>query len=402
MSFDLIIPHISGLEHLLLDPEISEIMVNPGGVVFIERAGNLLSTAIKIEEHKLEAGIRSIARVLGKDVSEKLPLLDARLPDGSRVAATYTPVSIGGCSLTIRKFPARRFTAEELIRLDMLTPQQLYVLRRAVEKRATILISGGTGTGKSTLLNALAEFIPSDERIILIEDVSEISLTQPNVVRLEARQELPGVPEVSIRMLLRMALRMRPSRVLLGEVRGPEAADLLQALNTGHEGSISTIHSNSAHTAGTRLRDCVLQSGPGMSPASVSASIASAIQVLVHIERRAGKRYVKEMVKVRGYNSNTDTYDLENIKLNNTNRKSTKGETEMNYKETASRYIKENFADDDRLAVVLIERERQLVEQKFVTAEQLASEKYLRHLASSQRTRERCLRRPAAIERGHP
>jgi pilus assembly protein CpaF len=313
-NFDLIIPHLAPIEHLIMDQSISEIMINPpGGQVFIERGGDLLGTNIMIDEHKLQAAIRSIARVLGQDVSEQHPLLDSRLPDGSRVAATMPPVSVSGASLTIRKFPARRFTAEELVRLEMLTQQQLDVLRHAVEKRETVLISGGTGTGKSTLLNALAEFIPADDRIILIEDVSEISLTQKNVVRLEARRELPGVPEVSIRMLLRMALRMRPSRVLLGEVRGPEAADLLQALNTGHEGSISTIHSNSARTAGTRLRDCVLMSGPGMSAASVSASIASAIQILIQIERRAGKRYVKEMVRVKAYKPEIDAYDLKDI-----------------------------------------------------------------------------------------
>ena len=312
-NYDLIIPHLSGIEHLLLDPEISEIMINPGGGVFIERAGNLLSTGIVIEDHKLEAGIRNTARVLGQDVDDKRPLLASRLPDGSRVSATLPPVSIGGASLNIRKFRGQHFSAAELVRCEMLTQHQLDVLREAVENRETILISGATGTGKSTMLSALAAFIPPTDRVVVLEDVSEISLGQPNVVRLEARSELPGVPEVSIRMLLRQSLRMRPDRILLGEVRGPEAWDLLTALNTGHSGSISTLHANSARAAGTRLLHYVQMAGMNIPAEAISASIADAIQILCHVERRGGKRYVKELVRVLGYDSENNVYKLEGV-----------------------------------------------------------------------------------------
>ncbi|MET1083289.1 MAG: ATPase, T2SS/T4P/T4SS family [Burkholderiales bacterium] len=315
--FDLIMPHLQPIEALILDEEISEIMINPGGRVFVELEGSIRETDIVIEEENLGAAIRFIARLLGNDVSEdQQPLLDARLPDGSRVAATLAPISVGGSSLNIRKFRHRHFSAEELVRCEMLTEKQLYMLRNAVEQRETILISGGTGSGKTTLLNALSEYIPRTERIILIEDTAEISLSVPNLVRLEARRELPGtkdqpgIPAVTIQQLLKHSLRMRPDRIIVGEVRGAEAFDLLQALNTGHQGTLSTIHANSARLAGTRLRDCVQMAGHGIPPASISSSIAAAIDWLVHIERRASKRYVKEMFSVNGYDAAKDAYEL--------------------------------------------------------------------------------------------
>ena len=311
MSFALILPFLKPIEYLIVDPDISEIMVNAGGRVFFERAGRISAAAAEMPEEHLQAAIRSIARLLGNDVGEAMPLLDARLPDGSRVAATLPPASVGGSTLTIRRFRYRHFTTGELVRCGMMTDTQMEIMRAAVENRETMLISGSTGSGKTTLLNALADLIPPHERIVIIEDTAEISLQLENLVRLEARRSLPDLPAITIQELLRQSLRMRPDRILLGEVRGSEAWDLLQALNTGHSGSLSTLHANSARMAGTRLLHCVQMAGMGIPAESISASIADAINLLVHVERRDGKRYVKELMRVRGYNPDTNQYELE-------------------------------------------------------------------------------------------
>ena len=238
-------------------------------------------------------------------------LLDARLPDGSRVAAVFPPCSVSGTTLAIRKFHSKIYTADELVRTGSLAADALVVLRKAVENRHSVLISGGTGTGKTTLLNAVAAFIAPDERVVVIEDTSEIQLAQKNLVRLEARREQPGLPAVQIRDLLRTTLRLRPDRILLGEVRGGEAFDLLQCLNTGHQGTLSTIHANSAGDVISRFTTCVLLAGIELPYKAIRSNIAEALNLIVHIERRKGRRAVTEILRIKRYDPAEDRYDME-------------------------------------------------------------------------------------------
>ena len=312
MSFDLILPFLRPIAHLIRDPQITEIMVNGSGRVFVERGGRLEAVAeVTVREQNLRVAVRNLARVLGDDISEERPLLDSRLPDGSRVAAVLPPVSLGGTTLTIRKFHSQHFSAEALVQIGTLTLTQLGILRYAIEARDNILISGGTGTGKTTLLNALAAFLPPEDRLVLIEDTAELRLEAANLVRFEARREQPGLPAVTIRDLLRATLRHRPDRILLGEVRGGEAFDLLQALNTGHSGTLSTIHANSAEQALTRFASCVVQSGVDMPYPAVRLGIAECLQLLVHLDRREGQRVVRQIVRVRRYDPVGDQYAFE-------------------------------------------------------------------------------------------
>jgi pilus assembly protein CpaF len=268
---------------------------------------------VLISEKSLQVAARNIARALGDKVSEESPLLDSRLPDGSRVAIALSPVSVGGTALAIRKFQNKRYRAEELVRVGMVPRDILRLLQDAVLDRETILISGGTGTGKTTLLNALAASIPDEERLVIIEDTAEIQIDKPNWVRFEARKEQPDLPPVTIRNLVRHTLRMRPDRVLLGEVRDAEAFDLLQAMNTGHQGTLSTIHANSAAETLTRFVTCVMMAGVDLPHRTVRANVADAIDLLVHIERRQGKRSVNEVVRVKSYDPSEDRYSLETI-----------------------------------------------------------------------------------------
>ena len=312
MSFDLILPFLRPIAHLIRDPHVTEIMVNGSGRVFVERAGRLEAVAeVTLREQNLRVAVRNLARVLGDDISEERPLLDSRLPDGSRVAAVLPPVSLGGTTLTIRKFHSQHFSVEALVQIGTLTLTQLGILRYAIEARENILISGGTGTGKTTLLNALAAFLPPEDRVVLIEDTAELQLEAANLVRFEARREQPGLSAVTIRDLLRATLRHRPDRILLGEVRGGEAFDLLQALNTGHSGTLSTIHANSAEQALTRFASCVLQSGVDMPYPAVRLGIAECLQLLVHLDRRDGQRVVRQIVRVRRYDPVGDQYTFD-------------------------------------------------------------------------------------------
>lgn len=314
MGFELILPFLRPIERLILDDRISEIMVNGSGRVFIERDGELAEVVeAHLTEKNLQVAVRNIARALGDEIDEAQPLLDSRLPDGSRVAAIIPPCSIGGTTLTIRKFQSRQFTAGDLVRIGSLTREALTKLREAITDRRNILISGGTGTGKTTLLSALAASIPDEERIVIIEDTAEIQLDKPNLVRFEARREQPDLPAVSIRDLVRATLRHRPDRILLGEVRGGEAFDLLQALNTGHSGSLSTIHANSAQQAIARLTSCVLQAGVELPYAAIRSNIADAVNFLLHIERRQGRRYVSELLEVQQYDPAQDQFALTTI-----------------------------------------------------------------------------------------
>ena len=313
MSWEIIIPFLRPIERFIRDPEISDILVNGSAGVFIERFGRMEEVPVTIPEKSLQVAVRNIARALGDEIDEEKPLLDSRLPDGSRVAAIFPPCAVMGTVLAIRKFHSSLYTADQLTAIGTLTPELLAMLRRAVEAKKNLLISGGTGTGKTTLLNALAAFIPPEERIIIIEDTSELQINQRNLVRLEARREQPGVPPVTIRDLLKATLRLRPDRILLGEVRGGEAFDLLQALNTGHSGTLSTIHANSAGQAIARFTTCTLQSGVELPYRAIRSNIADALDLLIHIERRQGKRLVTQVLGIKAYDSALDRYDLESM-----------------------------------------------------------------------------------------
>ena len=254
IEFETILPFLRPIEHLILDDTISEIMVNGANRIFIERAGVLQEIPdLKLSEKSLMVAVKNIARRLGDDISEQKPILDSRLPDGSRVAVVIPPCSIHGVTLTIRKFNSRHFTMEDLVKHGSLDGTLAERLKKYVEARQNILISGGTGTGKTTLLTALGKSISETDRILLIEDTSEIQLEKPNLVRFEARQAHSGLAAVTIRDLLKAALRHRPDRIILGEIRGGEAFDLLQLLNTGHSGTLSTVHASSAKQAISRF-----------------------------------------------------------------------------------------------------------------------------------------------------
>ena len=312
MSFDIILPFLRPIAHLIEDPGVSEIMVNGSKRVFVERDGIVgEATEVRIDERNLRVAVKNIARALGDDVSEEKPILDSRLPDGSRVAAILPPCSLGGTTFTIRKFQTRFFTAEELVRIGTMTPEVLAKVESTIARGQNILISGGTSTGKTTLLNALAAFLPLDDRVVLIEDTAELQIDRPNLVRFEARREQVGLPAVTIRELLRATLRHRPDRIIVGEVRGGEAFDLLQALNTGHAGSLSTIHANSAEQALARFASCVVQSGIELPYQAVRYQIADAIDVVLHLERKRGTRVVEEVITVGRYEAERDRYDTD-------------------------------------------------------------------------------------------
>jgi pilus assembly protein CpaF len=274
-------------------------MVNGPQRVFVERLGVLQPVhGVCLDERNLRVAVKNIARAVGDDISEEQPILDARLPDGSRVAAIVPPCSLGGTTLTIRKFQFRFFTCDELVKTGTLTPGQRHAIQDAVIQSHTILISGGTSTGKTTLLNAIGATLPPDDRIVLIEDTAELHLPHANLVRLEARRQQRDLAAVTIRDLLKAALRHRPDRIIVGEVRGGEAYDLLEALNTGHAGSLSTIHANSATQALHRFASCAIQSGVDVPYDAVRHQIAACVQLVIHLERRNGHRRVAELLHV--------------------------------------------------------------------------------------------------------
>ena len=309
-GFEMILPFLKPIEHLILDDSISEVMVNGPDQVFIEKAGFLQQVkGVSLGEKSLMVAVKNIARRLGDDISESKPILDSRLPDGSRVAAVIPPCSLRGVTLTIRKFNARHFEMQDLINAGTLDRALANRLEDYVLARKNILISGGTGTGKTTLLNILGKFIPEDDRILLIEDTAEIRLAQPNLVRFEARQAQNGLPAIAIRDLLKAALRHRPDRIILGEIRGGEAFDLLQLLNTGHSGTLSTIHANSAKQGLARFTSCVLQSGVDLPYRAIKTNIADSLNVVVQIERRPGRRYISEVLEINSYAPDADLFD---------------------------------------------------------------------------------------------
>lgn len=289
------------LEVLLADSSVEEVMVNGPDTVYVERGGRIEPTAVGFaDEEELRNTIERILAPLGRRVDELSPMVDARLADGSRVNVVIPPLAIDGPLVSIRRFGARRPGPAELVALGTLTAAQREELEAAVASRRSVLVSGGTGSGKTTLLNALSSFIDPGERVVTIEDAAELRLQQPHVVRMEGRPAgVEGRGEVTIRDLLRNALRMRPDRIVIGEVRGPEALDLLTALNTGHDGALSTVHANSPADALSRLETLALMAGVGLPHAAVAEQVQRGIDLVVHLERRAdGARVVTEIAEV--------------------------------------------------------------------------------------------------------
>ena len=288
---------------LLSDPRVTEIMVNGNNCIYVEKAGKLTLTGISFLTTETLRGTidRMISRV-NRRLDESSPYVDARLPDGSRINAIIPPACLTGPCLTIRKFRKKPFSLEELIGLGTLTEEAAEYLREAVIRRMNIIVSGGTGSGKTTLLNALSQFIPEEERIVTIEDAAEIRLMKPHVIVLEARPpNIEGAGSITIRDLVRNSLRMRPDRIIVGECRGGEALDMLQAMNTGHDGSITTGHANTPRDMLRRLETMVLFSGVEIPVKAIREQIASAIDILVHMSRMGdGNRAVTSLTEVTG------------------------------------------------------------------------------------------------------
>ncbi len=291
------------LQNLLDDDSVTEIMVNGPDNVYVEREGRLTRADVHFasEEHLRRVIERIVGRV-GRRIDESSPLVDARLEDGSRVNAIIPPLAFSGSTLTIRKFGKVPLMVDDLVAKDSLSPQMVDLLRACVQAKLNVLVSGGTGTGKTTLLNVLSSFIPGDERIVTIEDAVELQLQQEHVVRLESRpRNIEGRGEVTIRDLVRNSLRMRPDRIIVGEVRGGESLDMLQAMNTGHEGSLSTLHANTPRDAVSRLETMVLMAGMELPLRAIREQISSAIDVIVHLTRlRDGTRRVTHVTEVQG------------------------------------------------------------------------------------------------------
>jgi pilus assembly protein CpaF len=304
------------LEPLLGDAAVDEIMVNGGGRVWVERDGRLAPTEIAFaSEAELRHAIERIIAPLGRRVDEAEPMCDARLPDGSRVNVVIPPLAIDGPTLTIRRFHRRPLGAEDLVRLGTWPEPLGDLLERVVTARLNVLVSGGTGSGKTTFLNVLSSFIPSGERVVTIEDTAELRLQQPHVVRLEARPpSVEGRGEVTIRALVRNALRMRPDRIVVGEVRGGEALDMLGAMSTGHDGSLSTVHAGSPEEALRRVETLALMAGVGLPHAAIRDQIADALDLVVHLARMPdGARrvaVVSEVVRVAGAPATRELYSL--------------------------------------------------------------------------------------------
>jgi pilus assembly protein CpaF len=291
------------LETFIRDPDITEVMVNGYNSIYVERAGKIYWSGAKFhDEGQLRRTIDKIVAKVGRRVDEASPFVDARLPDGSRVNAIIPPLAIDGPCLTIRKFSADPYRAEDLISFGTITKETVEMLDACVRGRLNILVSGGTGAGKTTTLNVLSSFLPDDERIVTIEDSAELRLQQPHIVRLESRpSNIEGRGEVTIRDLVRNALRMRPDRIVVGEVRGAEALDMMQAMNTGHDGSISTVHSNAPRDALSRVETMMLMAGMDLGIRAIREQISSALNLIVHQARmKDGVRRITHVTEVVG------------------------------------------------------------------------------------------------------
>jgi pilus assembly protein CpaF len=296
------------IDPLLADPSITEIMCNNHDDIWVERDGRLYHTGASFtDESSYRHVIEKIVSAVGRRIDEGSPMVDARLPDGSRVNAIVPPLAIHGPVLTVRKFAADPYTVKDLINFGTFTLDLSVVLEACVRGKLNVLVSGGTGTGKTTNLNVLSSFIPDGERIITIEDAAELQLQQPHVISLEARPpNAEGAGEVRIRDLVRNALRMRPDRIIVGEVRGAEALDMLQAMNTGHEGSMTTIHANGPRDALSRLETMVLMAGFDLPVRAIREQVASAIDVIMQVDRMPdGRRVVTALTELQGMEGDT-------------------------------------------------------------------------------------------------
>jgi pilus assembly protein CpaF len=298
------------LERLLADDSITEIMVNGPFDIWVERQGRLYETTVRFaDESQLRRIINKMVAQVGRRIDESSPMVDARLPDGSRVNAIIPPLSLTGPIVTIRKFSKKRLDLNELIKLGTLSTEAVEFMQRSVVAELNILISGGTGTGKTTLLNALSSAIPDSDRIVTIEDAAELQLNQRHVLRLEARQKnIEGEGEVTIRELVRNSLRMRPDRIVVGEVRGPEALDMLQAMNTGHDGSLTTVHANTPRDALSRIETMVLMAGFELPVRAIRQHVCSALDLIIHLERlEDGLRRVTAITEIQRMESDVIT-----------------------------------------------------------------------------------------------
>jgi len=291
------------LERLLADDSITEVMCNGPDDVWIERGGKLYETTVRFtDESHLRRIINKIVSQIGRRIDESSPMVDARLPDGSRVNAIIAPLSLSGPLLTIRKFSRRRLSMEDMINIGSLSEQSVEFLSRCIEAQCNMLVSGGTGSGKTTTLNVLSSFIPDDERIVTIEDAAEIQLRQEHVVRLESRPaNIEGRGDVSIRDLVRNSLRMRPDRIVVGEVRDGAALDMLQAMNTGHDGSLTTIHANTPRDTMARLETMVLMAGMDLPIRAIREQAAAAVDLIIQVSRlKDGSRRITHITEVVG------------------------------------------------------------------------------------------------------
>ena len=304
MSYEVIIPFLKPIQRLLEFGSISEIMVNPDGTVWIEERGHIEPVpGIHFEDGALLTALEVIANRFGKKLDSDLPIMNLRLPDGSRLAATIPPIVHPQPLMTIRRFTSRNFTMDDLIERKMLTADQAGMLTGAVQRGDNILISGGTSTGKTTVLNVLADAIPEQERILIIEDTSELHIRKPHVVQQEAQTDTHRHP-ITFEDLLKAALRHRPDRIILGEIRGTEARTLLDSMNTGHRGALATIHASSAQGALLRLRTLLMRSASSLLPAEADAEIRSSIHLVVHIDRVDGQRHIQNILNVAGNSAN--------------------------------------------------------------------------------------------------
>jgi pilus assembly protein CpaF len=291
------------IEPFLADDTVTEVMVNSENPIYIERAGRLVRTHARfLSQEHVRRVIERIVGDVGRRIDESSPMVDARLADGSRVNAVIPPLAVDGPSLTIRKFSKDPLQAADLVRFGSLSEEGVGLLSACVQGRLNVLVSGGTGSGKTTLLNVLSSFIPDDERIVTIEDAVELQLHQDHVVRLESRPaNIEGKGQIAIRDLVRNSLRMRPDRIIVGEVRGGEALDMLQAMNTGHDGSLSTVHANTPRDALARIETMVLMAGIDLPSRAIREQVASALDVIVHLSRlRDGTRRVTHVTEVQG------------------------------------------------------------------------------------------------------
>jgi pilus assembly protein CpaF len=299
---------LGAIEEYIKDEEVSEIMVNRHDQIYIEKHGKLIkSEIIYTDDEMVMRAIEKIVMPLGRRIDESVPYVDARLPDGSRVNAIIPPLALNGPVLTIRKFSKRKLTIDDLIKSRSITADAADYLKSAVIKRKNIIVSGGTGSGKTTLLNILSSFIPEDERIITIEDSAELQLAQEHVIRLEARPaNIEGKGAVTIRDLVKNCLRMRPDRIIVGECRGGETLDMLQAMNTGHEGSMTTVHANSARDALSRIEVMVLMAGVELPLRAIREQIKGAIDIIIQQARlKDGSRKITAIAEITGIEADT-------------------------------------------------------------------------------------------------